>query len=212
MRGVEVNAVIAPSSPPRELVHRHQLNVGNAEIDQVIETFDGRLEGSPWSEGPDMQFVHNRCGEGSRLPALVLPGKCLVIDHPGGTVDSIRLPGGTRVWQGLAVVEDESIITAWPGDGDIGRPPAALTNCEREALATNLYVDLLGHRGPHAKRRHNLPLHALTVLAQMTTNSRNRVRAFSSGRCTLEQVLYQKGGSCRKRGSAADVTETALQD
>ena len=51
MGGVKVHAVIAPPPAPRELVDGHQLDVRDAEVDQVIEPRNGGLEGPGWGEG-----------------------------------------------------------------------------------------------------------------------------------------------------------------
>ena len=70
----------SPSSPPGELRHRHDLDCGHAEFDQVVERRGGRRKGAFGGERPDVQFVENPFVRPCRAETPVAPGE----GHGGG--------------------------------------------------------------------------------------------------------------------------------
>ena len=65
MRREDVDAVVTPAVMTRELGNRHELDMRDAQLDQVIEQRDGALEGPLPAERTDVHFVNDcvaQCG------------------------------------------------------------------------------------------------------------------------------------------------------
>ena len=93
VRRVQVDAVIAPAPASRKLGDGHELDMGDAELDQMIEALNRGLERPRRGEGADVQLVEHGGGQRPCLPAGVGPGKRRVIEHPRGAMHAMRLPG-----------------------------------------------------------------------------------------------------------------------
>ena len=115
MRGEEVDAVVAPSAIAREFGNRHQLDVRDAELGQMVEAIDRRIEGSRRREGANMQLIHDRGIERRGIPAGVGPGEVGMIDDARAAVHAVRLRLRARIGQRrFSAVEDEGIIRRPP--------------------------------------------------------------------------------------------------
>jgi hypothetical protein len=66
--------------------------VGNAEVDQVIETFSRRLKRPSRRERADVQLIEHGGRYRLRLPAHVSPREGAVIEDPRGAVHPMWLP------------------------------------------------------------------------------------------------------------------------
>jgi hypothetical protein len=97
VRGKEQHAVVAPVAAAREIGHRHQLDGGYAEVDQVVEPFDQVHEPAARGAGTGVQFVEHRLVPGPALPVPVLPGKGERIDHHARAVHVLGLRARGRV-------------------------------------------------------------------------------------------------------------------
>src|SRR5262249_25219380 len=117
VRSVGGDAAEAPAMPAREFGHRHQLHVGHAEGDQVVEPLDDPRERPRWREGADVELVDDAGGQGRRLPAGVGPREGAVIDDPRRPGDARGLPGRPRVAKGRPPVDAKP-------EGGNGAPPA----------------------------------------------------------------------------------------
>ena len=81
---VEIDAVIAPAAASGKFSHRHQLDMSDAELDQMVELIDGADEGSFRCEGADMKLVDHGGRKRRRLPPSIRPAKSVVIDGREG--------------------------------------------------------------------------------------------------------------------------------
>ena len=69
----------------------------DAEVDQVVQPFDGTVEGAGVGERADMQFVDHRALQRAAFPVAVAPVEAARIDQCAGSVDAVRHPAGSRV-------------------------------------------------------------------------------------------------------------------
>src|SRR5687767_13542352 len=78
MRRVQIGAVVTPAPAAGEFVHRHQFDMGNPELEQMIQFPDGGFEGSFRGKSADMKLVDNSGGKRRSLPVPIAPGKFIV--------------------------------------------------------------------------------------------------------------------------------------
>ena len=81
MHGEERHAIVAPAVIPREGRHRHQFDMRDAEILEIIKLVDRRVERAFRSERSHVQFVDHRTGERRRLKPGIGPRKRTLIVH-----------------------------------------------------------------------------------------------------------------------------------
>src|SRR5271157_894519 len=123
----EVDAVVAPAMVAGELGNRHQLDVGDAEVDEVVQPIDGGLERALGSEGSNVQLVDDAGGKRRSMPSSVSPGEWVVIVEARRAVDSIGLPRAARIGvRSRVIVEKEGIVSSVGGLVHSGLPPAAI--------------------------------------------------------------------------------------
>jgi hypothetical protein len=109
--GIEIDAVVAPSAVARVGRDWHDLNVGDAEFEEVVEAGDGAVERAFRGECPDVQLVEDGACEWRGLPASIVPGEGGVIVDSRQAVDSARLPKAARIGVGSwVVVEEKSVV------------------------------------------------------------------------------------------------------
>ena len=155
MRGEEVDAVVAPALDSGEGVDGHQLDVGDAEVAEIVEFGLRGVEGAFGGEGADVQFIKDGGGERRGFPGGVGPREGGVIEKAGGAVDAAGLPGGAGIGEGeVLVVEKIGIVHAGARGFDVSLPPAAVVLLERVHLSGDLDADLAGVRRPEAKAMH----------------------------------------------------------
>src|SRR5207245_1213241 len=73
MRGEKVDAVVTPAPRAGELGHRHDLDRIHAELDQLGEALDRRIECSGGGERADVKLVEDEAGKWAAAPAGVAP-------------------------------------------------------------------------------------------------------------------------------------------
>ena len=125
VHGVPEHAVIAPVPDAVEAVDRQQLDVGHAEVDEVVEASDRGIQGALGGEGAEVQFVDEAAGELPPRPGGIRPGEGRRVEPLGCLVHTRGLPPRARVGaQVVAVTEDEAVAFA-VGEDDGGGPPSA---------------------------------------------------------------------------------------
>ena len=98
LRGIGKHAVISPVAGARELADRHDLDGIDAQITELAQPRDDRLERPFGGESADVQLVEDEIFSTQSLPILVAPGE-LPRDHDRrGTLDTLGLPERTGVW------------------------------------------------------------------------------------------------------------------
>ena len=80
-RRVKQHAVVTPVACPRKIGDRHDLDCCNAEVDQVIELADRRVEGSLRREGANVQLVNDQFGNSWRRPGAIAPCVIAWVNH-----------------------------------------------------------------------------------------------------------------------------------
>ena len=73
VRGPEVDAVVAPAAAAREVGDRHQLDRGDAQLGELGQVRDDRVERAVLRERPDVQLVDDQLLERHAVPAGVVP-------------------------------------------------------------------------------------------------------------------------------------------
>jgi hypothetical protein len=161
--GEEIDAVVAPPALARELGHGQELEVGDAEVDEVGESGDGGVERAVGGERADVGLVDERPRQRRRPPPQVVrPPEGGVVHHPGPAVDPLRLELRPGIGERRAAVERELVVGSRAGVRHVDRPPS------RPAIPLHRYpprlgrqheIDPLGRlRSPHAECRHPLLL------------------------------------------------------
>ena len=112
---IQIHSVIAPSTLAGEIGDRHQLHVGHTQVFQIVQAGLCRFQRSLRRKRAQMQLVNKCAGKRRRLPVAVAPGERSMIDQPGLTMDTIRLPLGSRIGEcGFQTIDHEPVVRARP--------------------------------------------------------------------------------------------------
>ena len=79
---VERDPVVAPVAAPGKFRHRHDLERGHAEVEQVGQPGDGGVEGPRRREGTHVELVEDEVGHREPLPSVIGPAKRARVHHP----------------------------------------------------------------------------------------------------------------------------------
>ena len=139
---------------PRELDHRHQLDVRDAKVHQVVEPCDGRLESAGRGERADVQLVRHGGVLRWRLPARVGPCEGRVVHAARGAVNARRLPGGSRVGKRLTAVEAQCVGGVRAHAGQVDGPPATRTQLHLDPPAFHDQLHSVGIWRPYTECGH----------------------------------------------------------
>ena len=111
VRRVQVDAVVAPAAHAGELLHRHQLDVRDAELDEMVEPLDRAGERALGAERADVQLVEHAARQRRRPPAArrstQTPRGRPAREQP---CTPCRLPGRARVGARRPAVERERVV------------------------------------------------------------------------------------------------------
>ncbi len=146
----QVDTVVAPAEPPRELGDRHHLQQRDAEIGEAGKPARRRRPGPLAGEGTDVHLVEHLPLPQRPAPAGVAPAVGRRVHHPRGTVRAIRLETRGGVGEGVAAVEAKAVEVAGGRGGgkareisaarlalelelEAGRPPAGRRERHRDA-------------------------------------------------------------------------------
>ncbi len=154
MRRIQIDTVIAPAVFTGKGTNRHDLHMGHAQLNQMVQSFDGALEGPRSGKCPHVHFINNGLRPVRRLPALIRPGKAAVIHPPGRPVNPLRLPGRARIGQRVAAVDDKLVIRPVLDVCRLTGPTAAGGRVHGETLTTRLKQNFPGQWCPDFDRRH----------------------------------------------------------
>ncbi len=127
MRCEEADAVVAPAAAAGKLGNRHELDVGNTEVCEVVQSVDGGEEGAFLREGADVQFVDDRPGEWLGLEACRPPTVGGVVDDLRKRVDAGSLLHRARVGHRFAAVEGVGVLVSGLSF-DLDQPPAIIAS------------------------------------------------------------------------------------
>ena len=154
--GVQGDAVVAPAAVAGGLDDGHDFDVGDAELEEVLEAVDGGIEGAGGGEGADVELVDDGAGERRALPEGVVPAEGAVVVNGGRVVDAFGLR--ERAWVGDrrgVFVEKESVLRAGVGFLDAGFPGSGLVRTLHGVDgAVYLDADLLRDGGPEGEFMH----------------------------------------------------------
>ncbi len=152
VHGVPQHAVIAPAVRAGERVDRHHLDEIHAELDQVVELVDRRVESAGRGEGSDVQLVDHRALRRAAGPAGV--GRRRALPQLRALVHSLGLTGGPRVGQWCRVVVEQESVARVGGDVGGGSPPPVLAADHRRYRAVDVEAHGVRFRRPDREFRH----------------------------------------------------------
>ena len=153
--GVPEHPVVAPVVGAVEPVDGQHLDEVDAELDEVVETADRRVERSLGSEGADVQLVDRAAAELPTGPLAIGPGELRRVERAGESVHAVGLAPRAGVGQRRLATVDQEPVVGGQVDGRVGeRPPAVGAGGERMPDP----VDLDGHA--LRQRRPDLVAHA----------------------------------------------------
>lgn len=110
---IPADAVVAPVVLTVEGVERHDLHRIDAELHQVVEVPDGRVEGPLGGEGADVELVEHGTADVATGPLRVVPDRRVDHMERGEAVDAVGQTYRPRVGQrALLVVDEESVPQA----------------------------------------------------------------------------------------------------
>ena len=110
--GVEEHAVVAPAPAAREVGHRHQLQRGDAEGDQMIEPLGHGRVGAGRGEGADVQLVEHEPLRREPDPGAVGPGMGQGIHDLARAVHVAGLEARGRIGHEQLAVDAEAVARA----------------------------------------------------------------------------------------------------
>src|SRR5262245_55168141 len=101
-----MDAVVSPVASSRKLHDRHELHGRHAEIPQIVEARNNRIESSLPRERTDVKLVENIVAQRQAEPVVIVPGEGPV-DDLRRLVDAVGLK--TRGWIGTLFPAVEAI-------------------------------------------------------------------------------------------------------
>ncbi len=131
--------VVAPVPPAGELPHRHQLERGDAEVAEVVEPVDDRVEGAGGRERADVQLVDHLLVQRPEAPAVVAPREAARVVDRRRTVEPLGLVPG----RGVGAVDRVAGVAVQPVPVGVARPDAV----DDAGVVAGILVDVEGDRG-----------------------------------------------------------------
>ena len=114
---VRQHAVVAPVALAGEVGERHQLDRGDAEVDQRLQLLRRAGVGALGREGADVQLVDHRLAPRPAGPGVVAPLVGLRVDHLARPVDVLGLEARGRVGNQQLAVDAVAVARAGAGLG-----------------------------------------------------------------------------------------------
>lgn len=108
VHGPQRDALVAPAVSPGEGAQGHQLDVGDAQFDEMPEPLGSRVQRALTRVRAHVQLVQHRTGQWPPGP-LGTPLVAAVVDDRTEPVRAVRLPARTRIGQHRPVVQREPV-------------------------------------------------------------------------------------------------------
>ena len=147
VHGVQLRPVVAPVAPPRERLDGHELDAGDAQLDQALQARGGGVERALRREGAHVQLVEGELLErqaGEGVPPRVAPR----VPHLRRPVDAPGLTARRGIGERSPVRQHELVTLADARLGDERRPPAALPPLERVVPPAEAHGERVSRGGP----------------------------------------------------------------
>ena len=145
---VPQHAVVAPAVRSAEGVDRHHFDEVDAEIHQIVQLLDRRVESAARSERADVQFVDHPALDRGARPVVV--GPCVGIGPPElrAGMHTVGLARGTRIGQHRRVVVENEPVARIRSGVDLGTPPAVVRRGHLVQRAVHVDTNPLGNAAP----------------------------------------------------------------
>src|SRR5690242_1843310 len=155
MRSEQTHAVVTPAVVAGEFVGRHQFDVRNAKLNQMIQLFNCRIKCARRGECSDVEFVNDGLRQRRCLEAGVGPFELAVNHKTGKPVNSIGLPRRARVGKRSIAVEKKPVMFVGGGRLDFSPPPTVIATLHRQVLfVAECKLNFLWIGCPNADRMH----------------------------------------------------------
>jgi hypothetical protein len=92
VRGKRVQPVVAPAAVARERRNGHHLDGRDAELLQLAQMLDSRVERPLGAERPNVQLIEHELVEPHSLPRRRAPAEVPGVEHPRRSLHALRLP------------------------------------------------------------------------------------------------------------------------
>ena len=131
----------------------------DAEVNQIVELINGADEGSCRCEGSDMKLVDRGGRKRRRLPSSIRPRESSMIDEARRSVNTVRLPGRTRIGERASAIEAEHIIVLGTAFRYLkfSAPPAVITSGQSMTDLASFDFDFVCIGRPYRKASHEIP-------------------------------------------------------
>ena len=157
------HAVVAPAVAAAEPVDRHQLDQGDAQLHQVVQSIDGREQRALGGERADVQLVDDAARQLATGPQLVGPAVGGRVEGARQPVHPVRSASSPRVGQHRVAAVDQVAVVQWSvrrrfGQATDRAPEASAVGLHRHGAAVTTgrvdehELDLLGPRSPDGER------------------------------------------------------------
>ncbi len=196
--GEQAHPVVTPAAASWERRQRHQFDDVDAQVDQVGQPFDGRIQGATGCERADMHLVKHLAKRVYAWPVLVGPLE-IERNRPRWAVDAVRGEPAARVGARFTSVNAEQVVSAlrqvdrevfgihprhlyWAGGVLVGRPSSAnrsanpANNMHLSALRGRCPQQNLNHRNPSGERLPASATASRTTRGFRVRNPRPRLR------------------------------------
>ena len=151
--------------------HRHQLQMRNPQLHQIIQPLHRRIKCPLRRKRAHMHLVNHRTRKRRRVPSVIAPRKRALVINPRQPMHSMRLPLRPRIRPRPRIpIQHKSVIRPRPSLRYRNPPPPALTRpLHRILLLINL------HRHPaHIRRPHPELMHQSFVSRTLAHQKRHR--------------------------------------
>ena len=147
VHGVPEHTVVTPAVRAGERVDRHEFDEIDAEIDQLVQSFDRRVERALRCERADVQFVDDRALDRAARPAGG-SGRAGSGPQLRAFVHTVWLPRRAGIGEHLRIVVEHEAVAGIVGDVHGGAPPPVVAAGHRVQDAVDVESHHLRYRCP----------------------------------------------------------------
>ena len=154
MRREQIHRVISPAPSARKFSDRHQFDMGDSQVSQIIQALDRAFESADFRKRADVQLIDNGGRKRRSLPVAIGPPECGMIDPSRRSMNAIRLPRRAWIGQWAIAIECEGIIRPRARQAIVSAPPQVIGGLHTDRVAARAQLNRMGMRRPYADFAH----------------------------------------------------------